>query len=223
MTKNLRKYISVILIFTMIFTLASCKGAGDVVDMDTEVNDNGTEEDIDIAEPVEEDDPLYANAALAARNAYEVKTIASPHGDNGYYVKGGKTGNGVYYIFQLTDEYNNSAFFAELYDNAGSLNDSFLLSKPVGIDRYESEKTDVVEANEDIKGIRFEFPDDLLKEYRISCDSVDDVSYSCFNCDSDGSFESLLTIWGYDSRGDYLTEYFNGDLTLYTKIKNIVI
>ena len=209
MSKNLKKYLSMILVFTMIFSLASCKGAGDVVDRDTDVSGNESDVEPVDEEPVDEDDPLYANSALAARNAYEVKMIESLHGDNGYYIKGGKTDDGAYFVYNLNDDYNNCAYFVELYDGAGSLKDSFHLSKPAGIDYYEGAKTAVVEANEDIKGIRYDFPMELLKEYKISCDSVDDVSYSCFNRDSDGNYESLLTIWGYDSRGDYLTEYFN--------------
>ena len=70
MTKNLRKYISVFLIFIMLFSLASCKGAGEVVDSDTEVIDEEPEEDIEVNEPVEEEDPLYANSALSAKNVY---------------------------------------------------------------------------------------------------------------------------------------------------------
>lgn len=209
MSKNMRKYLSLFFIFIMLFSLASCKGAGEVVDRDTDVSGNESSQDKTDTEPVDIDDPLYANAALATKNAYEVTLIESPHGDGGYYVKGGKTDNGVYYVYSLNDKFNNCAYFVELYDDSGSLKDSFLLSKPVGTDYYEYEKTDVVEANEDIKGIRYDFPMELMEEYKISCDAVDDVSYSCFNRDSDGNYESLLTIWGFDSKGDYLTEYFN--------------
>ena len=79
MTKNLRKYIGIFLIFTMFFSLASCKGAGEVVDRDTDVSDNENEADIPDVVPVDEDDPLYANSPLAAKNVYEVIRIDSPN------------------------------------------------------------------------------------------------------------------------------------------------
>lgn len=209
MTKNLRKYISVFLIFIMLFSLASCKGAGEVVDRDTEVIDEEPEEDIEDTEPVEEEDPLYANSALAAKNVYEVTRIDSPNGKDGYYVKGGKTEEGVYYVYSRNDDYNNYAYYVELYDNAGSLKESFHLSKPIGNDYYEDVKTEVVEANEDIKGLRYDLPLDLMDEYKIKCEAVDDLSYGCFNRNSDGCYEAVLTLWAYNSKGDSLTEYFN--------------
>ncbi len=209
MTKNLRKYIGIFLIFTMIFSLTSCKGAGEVVDRDTDVSENGSDEEIEVTEPVDEDDPLYANASLAAKNVYEVIRIDSPNGNDGYYVEGGKTDDGVYYVYSRNDSYSNYAYYIELYDNAGNLKDSFHLSKPVGNDYYENEKTEVVEANEDIQGIRYDFPMELIDDYKIKCEAVEDISYGCFNRDSDGSYEALLTIWGYNDKGDSLTEYFN--------------
>ena len=209
MLKNLRKYISISLILIMLFSLASCTGAGDVVDRDTDVSGNESDADPDVTEPVDEDDPLYANSALAAKNVYEVKMISSSHADSGYYVKGGKAGKGVYYIYSMNDDYNNYAYFVELYDDGGSLKDTIHLSLPVAIDYYENEKTEVVEANEEISGIRYDFPMELIEEDNIKCEAVDDFSYGCFNRTSDGGYVALLTIWGYDSRGDYLTEYFN--------------
>lgn len=208
MAKNLRKYISIGLISVMLFSLASCKGAGDVVDVDTDVSDNSTVVD-EPEEPVDENDPLYANADLATKNVYDVTFIDSPHGNEGYYIKGGKTDDGVYYVYSLSDEYNNYAFFVELYDNSGNLSDTYTLSKPVGNDYYENEKTAVVEANEEIKGIDYEFPMDLLEEYKLDCEAVDDISYGSFHMDSDGNIESILTIWTYDTRGDNSTEYFD--------------
>ncbi len=184
-------------------------GAGDVFDRDTDVSDNGNDTDIDVIEPVEEDDPHYANSALAAKNVYDVTTIASPNGNEGYYVKGGKTKDGVYFVFTRTDEYNNYAYYVELYDEAGSLKDNFHLSRPVGNDYYENEKTEVVEANEDIEGIRYDFPLELLDQYKIKCEAIDDYAYGSFNRSSNGDYEALLTIWAYDEKGDSLTEYFN--------------
>lgn len=209
MLKNLRKYLALSLSFIMLFSLASCTGAGDVVDRDTDVSGNESDIETDVPEPVDENDPLYANSALAARNVYEVTRIASPHTGNGYYVKGGNAGKGVYFIYSMNDEYNNYAYFVELYDNTGALKDSFHLSEPVGNDYYENEKTDVVEANEVISGIRYDFPIELMEENNIKCDAVDDYSYGSFYRTSDGGYVALLTIWGFDSRGDYLTEYFN--------------
>ena len=91
MAKNLRKYISIGLISVMLFSLASCKGAGDVVDVDTDVSDNSTVVD-EPEEPVDENDPLYANADLATKNVYDVTFIDSPHGNEGYYIKGSAYG-----------------------------------------------------------------------------------------------------------------------------------
>lgn len=209
MAKNLRKYISLFLIFIMLFTLASCKGAGEVVDWDTDVSDNESDEEIEVTEPVEEDNPLYANAALAAKNVYEVTRIDSPNGKEGYYVKGGKTDDGAYFVYSRNDSYNNYAYFVELYDNSGNLQDSFHLSKPVGNDYFENEKTEVVEANEDIQGIRYDFPMELIEENNIKCEAVDNISYGCFNRNSEGCYEAILTVWGDNNKGDNPTVYFN--------------
>ena len=103
MTKNLRKYVGILLIFTMLFSLASCKGAGEVVDRDTDVSDNENDIETPVVEPVDEDDPLYANASLAAKNVYEVVRIDSPNGNDGNYVEGGKTDDGVYFVYSRND------------------------------------------------------------------------------------------------------------------------
>ena len=207
MAKNLRKYMSILLISVMLFSLASCKGAGDVVDDDTDVSANVADSDIS-AEPEHVDDPLYANAALAREGAYDVTLIESPHvNEKGYYVKSGNAGDGAYFIYSVNDEYENSAFYVELYDNKGSLKDSFNLSLPLVTCFYGDETATAL--SDDVKGIRYENPLDLLDEYDIDCEAVTDLYYSNFYLNSDGEYEAILTLWTGDEFGGSENIYFD--------------
>ena len=194
-TKNLRKYFSILLIFTMLLSLSACKGDEEVTEPvgESENTEQEYEEVIDseTGETVE-----YYHSDLAKTGVYNITDIDLGFGNRDIYVEdGGSTEDGAFYVVCESDEYWNHAYYILNLDDKGNLLSSTHLSLPVDLDRSgEGVKTDVTEANEITSGIAYDDVNDLFKENKIKSDSVDALYYEYFNYSGDGKYEAIIRV-----------------------------
>ncbi len=206
-TKNLKRLISVLLIFGMLLSLAACKGSEDIVVSDEE-NGETQEEHEDIIDPETGEVIEYYHSDLAKEGVYDIIDIDLGFGDRDAYITGaGRNEDGVFYVVSENDEYWNHAFYVCSLDDTGHLLGQTHLSLPVDIEQVEGvDKTDVMIANEEKSGIAYDDVMDLLSENKIKADTVDSVYYEFFNYAGDGNYEAIIRVYtgAYE---EYSTEY----------------
>ena len=194
-TKNLKKFLSLMLIFAMLLSLAACKGDEEIVVDDEETED--THEEEEIIDPETGEAVEYYHSDLAKTGVYDVKDIDLGFGDrDAYVIGGGRNDYGAYYVVCESDIYWNHAYYLCRLDDTGHLLGQSMLSLPIDYDLSDGgDKTELMLANEEKSGISYDDVKDLFDENKIKYDIIDSVYYEYFNYAGDGVYEAIIRIY----------------------------
>ena len=207
-TKNLKKYLSVLLIFGMLVSLAGCKGSGDIVAPD----ESGTNEPVVHLDPATGEVIEFVNSDLAKVGVYDITdTDLGFARDTSYAVGSGRTDDGAFFVVCDRSQEYNGDYYLFTMDDEGKLLKKTTLVKPVDADNYERD--------EEHSGIYFNNIMELFEENNISVGYIDAVYYEYFHYAGNNKIEALLRIYtgGYEeSSKEYVFDLLwdeNGECT----------
>ena len=167
----MKKHISLLLVFTMLLTLAACGKENPPVVTDDSSDEIEAGED---EEPVSDEVVIDAKSELARENAYKVTEIDTGFDTYNFYVEdSGITDDGAYFIL---GDYNSELpefRFIEL-DDDGSVIDKILLSDAIDHD--------------------FSNIFNILNKNRLNPEALNSPIFTGFTLNNDGNIECCMTV-----------------------------